>query len=484
MQKIEVHSDAQFSKNSNLKEITISLTASTVGIVSIFIPKLFLETGVILGTILLAVSGILSFITCLMLCQSAKIYKVNSFPSLCKKILGNQSKIVDFFYALNLIGMIISNHTFVSKSITGILTHSIFTHVPHDSEQELCLTLVVLTVVILVTTPYVVSRDLSSLKKLSNYSSFGLLFALLTIVLVFLNPAFFGVHITKFDFSQMKLFDWSGFQMTTGMFLLAMAVHLIVIDIHSELKPQTSKNTFTLLQKSLLISFFIFLSIAWFGYLTVFQDEDVSQLNNYFLFFLVHKHVNSTWIRMAQLMVTLTFMIGNIFAYIPLIKIFESYLTEEKENIVKSKKMQNLSNSEMIEIRDFEKNSKVESSDKTENSEFAGETVNKNQVEKIIESLSTEKGNDKYKNIALSIQVFTVFSLFIIIIKNVSLIVLYNALSAICYPTICLIFPSIFYMAARSKKSTLSFHDKFISLSVIVIGMASLVFMVSGLGKN
>lgn len=483
MKTLEVTSSPSLKENnSNLKEITISLATSTVGIVSIFIPKLFIETGIVLGTLLLTASSMLSFIGCLMLCQAAKIYKVNSFPSLCKIILGKRSQIVDFFYALYLIGMIISNHTFVSKSLTGILTHTIFIHIPHDSELELCLTLSILTIVILVTTPYVTSKDLSSLKKISNYSSFGLFFSLLTILMIFLCPSNFGVDVKPFDFSNLKLFDWGGFQLTTGMFLLAMAIHLIVIDVHSELQPATSRNTFSLLANALGVSFIVFLCIAWFGYLTVFQDPDVDQVNNYFLFFLVHKHVDSSWIRLAQVLVTFTFMIGNIFAYIPLIKIFESYLTEENSKNNKSNTLTHLNNVEHIEIKDFEK--KPINSIDPEDRQLAGETVNSQEVNKIIKTLASGKGSDSYKNTALGIQVFIVISLFFIIVKNISLIVLYNTLSAICYPTICLIFPSIFYMSAKAKISSLESRDKFISYSIIVIGIASLFFMVSGLSAN
>jgi amino acid permease len=483
MKNFEMTSTPSVKGNdSNLKQITISLATSTVGIVSIFIPKLFIETGIVLGTILLTASSILSFITCLMLCQSAKVYKVGSFPSLCKIILGKQSTIVDFFYALYLVGMIISNHTFVSKSLTGILTHTIFIHVPHDSELELCLTLSVLTIVILVTTPYVTSKDLSSLKKISNYSSFGLFFSLLTILMIFLFPDHFGVHVEPFDLSHLKLFDWNGFQLTTGMFLLAMAVHLIVIDVHSELQPATARNTFSLLANALGVSFVLFLCIAWLGYLTVFQDPEVDQVNNYFLFFLVHKHVDSSWIRLAQVLVTFTFMIGNIFAYIPLIKIFESYLVNNTVNQYKSNELQNLNNTEHIEIKDFEK--KPISSTDIEERQLAGETVNSQEVSKIIQTLSSSKGPDTYKNTALGIQVFIIISLFFIIVKNISLIALYNTLSAICYPTICLIFPAIFYMSAKEKVSSLETKDKFISYSIIVIGIASLFFMVSGLSAN
>jgi amino acid permease len=483
MQTIAQETSPSSKRNSsNLNEITISLTTSVVGIVSIFIPKLFSETGVILGSLLLSASAILSFITCLMLCQSAKIYEVTSFPSLCKIILGNQSKIVDFFYALNLVGMIISNHTFVSKSLTGILTHTVFVHVPHGSELELCLTLSVLTLVILITTPYVTSRDLSSLKKLSNYSSFGLIFSLLTIVLIFFSPDSFGVEVQPFDVDKLKLFDWAGFQLTTGMYLLAMAVHLIVIDVHSELKPVTAKNTFNLLSNALTASFLIFLSIAWFGYLTVFQDPDVGQINNFFLFFLVHKHVDSSWIRLAQVLVTLTFMIANIFAYIPLIKIFENYMLESKTTTNKFEMVGSSNTPTQISMNDVEANSST--STETDPAHLAGEMVNKQEVHQIIQTLSVNKGPDLYKNIALIIQLFIVVSLFFIIVKDISLIVLYNALSAICYPTICLIFPSIFYLSAKKKISALETKDKFLSYSVITVGIASLLFMVSGLTAN
>ena len=520
--KTAERADIKSNKNpkNNITTISLNLTCATVGLVLIFIPKLFFETGVILGTLMLIISGILSFITCLMLTQSSIICGASSFPELCQKIMGKYSSIVEFFFALNLLGMIIGNPTFVSDSISGIFIHLFFPSISVGSKQENYMNLLVMFATTLLIVPFIISKDISSLKKISTYSAIGYLIALYAVITVFFFPKSYEIDRPSLSLEKMEYLNWEGLTTATGMFFLAMAVHVVVIDIHSQLRPRNEVNTFKLISRSHTIAFVIFYTIGLLGYLCVYQDPQASSLNNFFLFFLVHKKINSIVLRMAQLGLTFCFAIGNIFAYLPLIKIVENFiilikketLTEKKKHLksieLADNEQQSITNGNSgmitkneISISDFESSnqrSKMESNEeimivnesdgyksRTQNKLSGNSTINdpvsKDKLDDIIVSIKVTQGETLYKKIALFLQGFIMTLLFIIIKNKISLYVVFNIVSAICYPTICMIFPSLFFMATIKKKRDLTTEEKGIGLGVILIGIGVLFFMVINL---
>lgn len=520
----------------NITSISLNMTCATVGLVIIFIPKLFLETGLILGSLMLVISGILSFITCLMLTQAAMIFRAGSFPELCRKIMGKYSLIVEFFFSLNLLGNIIGNHTFISKSVSGMLLHLLFPSISVDTQQEVNFDLLLMFVLTLCIIPFITSRDTSSLKKISAYSALGYVVAMFAVCTVFFFPWAYHIDRPPLSLEKMELLNWEGLTTATGMFFLAMAVHVVVIDIHSQLKPLDEIHTFKLFTKAHINSFLIFYLIGVLGFLCVYQDPQASSLNNFFLFFLAHKKVPSVVLRLAQMGLTFCIGIGNIFAYLPLIKIIENVI------IMIHKEDRQEATQAPIELGDIEKNtlnsksgmisksniniSQAETQDETqeigdEDKEIKDEkniklteknegeiidqsrkqisgyelrtqnsvqsnsredvNVSQVQIQDIMLNIELTQGELLYKKIAIYLQVSIITMLFLIIKNRVSLYVVFNVVSAICYPTICLIFPSLFFMAAVKKTRKLTPEEKGISIGIILIGIGVLFFMVVNL---
>jgi amino acid permease len=505
-------------EKNNITPISLNMTCATVGLVIIFIPKLFLETGFILGTLMLVISGILSFITCLMLCQASMTFGAKSFPELCRKIMGKYSLIVEFFFALNLLGNIIGNHTFISKSVSGMLSHLFFPSISVGSQQETYFTILTMFVMTLAIVPYIISKDISSLKKISTYSALGYVIAMFAVITLFLFPSLYGVERPPLSFEKMELLNWEGLTTATGMFFLAMAVHVVVIDIHSQLKPLNEVNTFKLFTVAHRNSFLIFYTIGLLGFLCVYQDPQASSLNIFYLFFLVHKKIHSSVLRLTQIGLTFCIGIGNIFAYLPLIKIIENII----KMIYKEELEKNRENEKQMELPDVEKSSMAGNNtmisqhstdisafeskdeiDKTPSNEkimvFEDEGYNsriqkklsKNSLEEanvsnvpiqeILTTMKITQGETLYKKIALYLQGTIILMLFFIIKNKISLYVVFNIVSAICYPTICLIFPSLFFMVSIKKKRELTTEEKGICYGIVLIGIGVLFFMVINL---
>ena len=494
--------------SNNLDAITITLVSSTVGIVSIFMPKLLLTTGLLLGSCLLAMSGIFSYLTCHMLCSSARVRQVNSFPALCHSVLGKHASFVEILYALFLLGNIISNHVFVCKSYAGVLAHSIFPSIREGSEIYVDFTLLLLILINIAIVPFITSEDLTALKKISKLSGLFLLTAFIIVVATFMFPSSLGITVPEFNFANMPLVDWAGLKNTCGMLFLSMSIHPVVIDIHSELTPQSAKQTFLLIKRNSIFSFCLFLGFGLFGFLAVYQDELVGQVNNYFLFFLAHKKIHSVVLRIAQSMITFAFLVGNIFAYIPLIKIFDkifSKSTKGKDNSNRSEALKenapdkyipqikptpldahNLSTDQntsmstntsqddsQIQIKDFENAPKIKQSNL--------KVISAGKLDKIYQDVTINEVASNYKKIAITLEAGIVILLFIIIKNRVPLYVVYNIVSAVCYPTMCLMIPGIIYLKVFSDQRKLTDVEKFTCYGVIGFGCFIFIFMINNL---
>lgn len=321
---------------SNFKSIFFTLVTSTLGLSTLYMPKLLLETGMILGISMLIFSGLLCYITCSFLCQAARKMGATSYTMLTKIILGRYSFIVDVFYILNLFGIIISNQTFVSKTLSGCIARVFFNKVSHDSITFMYISTATIFLTNLAILPFIISRNLTRLKKLSKFTILGFSFALATIIATYLIPDFFGFSIAPLDLSKLKWANFSGLKTTSGMYLLSMAIHLVIIDIDSELKPSTQKNSFLLVLLNKITCFFIYTCISVYGFLAIYQSPKIDQLNNYFLFFLMHQNLNHYVLRTAHILITLSILFSSTFYYIPLIKFFNSLVDEEAYGVFKN----------------------------------------------------------------------------------------------------------------------------------------------------
>ena len=69
---------------------------------------------------------------------------------------------------------------------------------------------------------------------------------------------------------------------------------------------------------------------------------------------------------------------------------------------------------------------------------------------------STPAFDSLYKKIALCIESVVLVSLLILILKKVSLFKVFNVVTAFCFPTICLITPTYYYITSIKKFRALS----------------------------
>jgi amino acid permease len=316
------------NSRSNFKTIFFTLVTSTMGVVTLFMPKLLLETGIVLGIGMLMFSAWLCYVTCTYLTEASRKFNASSYTNLTKIILGRYAFIVDIFYVINLFGIILTNQTFVSKTLSGSIKRIFFSEVDDNSPVVLYIKLSVMLISNLVIIPFIISRNLTNLKKLSKFTLVGFSFALLTILATYLVPSFFGFQIEPINLEKFKMFNFSGLKITYGMYLLCMAIHLVVIDINYELRPGTFRQSQKLIFFNKLTCFCLYGCISVWGFLAIYQNPKIEKLNNYFIFFLVHQNLDHYILRTAHIVITLSILFSNIFYYIPLIKYFNSKVND------------------------------------------------------------------------------------------------------------------------------------------------------------
>jgi hypothetical protein len=90
-------------------------------------------------------------------------------------------------------------------------------------------------------------------------------------------------------------------------------------------------------------------------------------------------------------------------------------------------------------------------------------------------SVATKKIDCLYKRIALVVESVVLVSLLILILKKVSLFKVFNVVSAFCFPTICVITPTYYYICSIKKTRNLKFSEYFFTGSIIIVGIFILI---------
>ena len=98
-----------------------------------------------------------------------------------------------------------------------------------------------------------------------------------------------------------------------------------------------------------------------------------------------------------------------------------------------------------------------------------------------MEFKTNNKFNSIYKKVAIVIEIIVLVALLIIILKKCSLFTVFNVVSSICFPTVCVIVPTYFYICSIKLQRRLTFVEKSITYPVIVIGFIILILSVYNL---
>lgn len=100
-------------------------------------------------------------------------------------------------------------------------------------------------------------------------------------------------------------------------------------------------------------------------------------------------------------------------------------------------------------------------------------------------SYATQNDSDifkeTYKKVAIVLESMILVVVLIIILKKVSLYQVFNVVTAVCYPTICLIIPSYFYTRAIKQDRQLTMSEHASAVGISIVGVCILVLSIYNL---
>jgi hypothetical protein len=281
----------------------------------------------------------------------------------------------------------------------------------------------------------------------------------------------------------MDLVKWEGLRTTSGMYLLSMAIHLVIIDIHSELRPKSTSPNLFLVMLNKITCFIIYACISIYGFLAIYQAPKIEKLHNYFLFFLVHQKLEHVILRVAHIVITLSIMYSNIFCYIPLIKYFNSLVNKDSKIVFEQEGSLYQTSPVKTNPKWTHHNSiaSPKEEDMTSLSKELSENVDNPEPDHFSIATSLQSTSEEfdllYKKVAIFVEMIVLVCLMFLILRQISIFRVFNILSTVCFPIVSVIVPSVFYMYALKKNGSMNFIEYFFAGTFILIGATIFVLL-------
>ena len=432
---IELNDPSRPESGSNIFSSTLTLFANTIGITLLLMPKLYNTLGIILGLIVLIVTAAVNFFTTHILARVADTVDAKSYHEVAFRLLSFRTPF-NFFYFSLMIGNIICYHIFVLSSLMTTL-EIVFPH-QHNTALKLSLQFLMTGITNLMVLPFLYSKNLGRIRRLTKFASAAIVLGAQVIIIAYFFPELLGLETKSFPWATYDMFNPKGLYVSFGFILLSFCNHLVVVELNHEIRPKTACASKRICLMNVVLSILTYFSISLCGYLTMWDHQDINKMDNYLVFVLKHTHRPSSSIHLFSLLVLSGVAMANVTNYIPLIR----YISFRNCLVYTGEEGRTMTASEEVEAS-------IRTKETTTSIFF------------LIWAMTT-----------------TVFLL------NFNVDFVFNAVSAISAPMICIILPAFFGLRAfKMRKLQLSFKEQIVLWNVILFGFAVLGFSVFSLFK-
>lgn len=439
--------DIKCESRSNYFSSLGALISNTVGVTVLQMPKLFYESGIIMGIAQIVGIGLLTYLSGSVLCSTAIHTKSRSYSELITRILGDRQSIPIFLFFLLLVGNIICYHTFVLKNIAHMLRYLFDLQLESGSLEFACFAIGLTVWEHLLILPFLFSRKLKIVRILTSASSAAILIGVITIIAIYIWPHFFELKISSIDWERVELYKLDGLSVSIGYYLLSFCFHLSVIDVAQELRPSSLTAADKIVFANYLIAVIVYIAVSCAGYFTVYLDGELGSMTNYLTYFVVEKQNKSSLLSIANFFVLLSITFANILNYVPLIKLFKSKFNKKQVN-TSQRTLESLG-----------------------------------QLSSAIELDSTTlKKHEEYQKKNTRI-IWIIFGLILIIhvlleLFRVSLDIIFDFVGALCGPLVLLVLPGVIQIvfiqtkrSSTSKESLSSYSELALGYFLIAVGL-------------
>lgn len=323
----DIEISKKYIKTKNNLKVTLKqkinfaviLASNSIALSSLTYPSGVANCGLILFLFLMLIALSINFLSGYLLVFCAEKKKAKSYTHLIRIMLGKYKIIVDLFYFIANLGIILSSILTFSDFMTGI-----FSQVNNEiiSSKKSLFWIFIPNIFLI---PILLRRNLEDMKYFSYIAVFAV------ILLAFYTFYLFCVR-DPINWSEVVLFKPEGSFNVFNLLLFGYMNQQNLIDIFEELKKKNLKTFKHILkiQNSLLT--LVYLSIAVFGYLRFYDHKDVKN-KNIFAFDLEKTY---TYV-FVNFFVGLSVLLSMIVTFKPtkdlLISYFETNFEEDKKKI-------------------------------------------------------------------------------------------------------------------------------------------------------
>ena len=408
------------SVTANYFSSSATLMTSTVGVTILLMPKLFHQTGIILGSFQILTIGILIYFSTSMLCKAARLTNSKSYYETMISLAGHYRNLTNILYLLLLFGNTLVYSTFALKNLIPIINFAFHLNFSSDSIELMLLATIVTILCNFMILPFLFLRKLKIIKVISNVCASAVFFSFVAIIFLFCFPEWFEMKREQIHWNELNLWKTEGMFVCIGYYLLSFCFQQIAIEVSEEISPRTAYSTEKVIFANVLVSVLIYLTVSFVGYLIIYRDPDLDQMNNFITFLILERKNPSKILFVIDVMVCVSVVFANILNFIPTIKYLKARFNKKPEHL---SRLQFLNDSE-ISLMDSE------------------------------QELKKEMKHYNKKNTLIVWMIFMAVLIvnLVIIVFDFKLDFVFNLVSAIGGPAVLIVFPACFYLASLTNE--------------------------------
>lgn len=244
----------------------VNMANSIVGVSILSMPYCFKETGLVLGILLVLLSGLVTKKTCMFLIRSAIMARRRSYEFLAFHVFGVSGKLfVELCMILFLIGICISFHVVMGDLAPAIIARLMDIE---NSPSLRCTLLIGVTV--LVVLPLCLLRNLDSLASMSA-CSIGFYFFLILVILWHAFPKLMDGSW----YHMAELFRPSGALQVLPICMLGLSCQSNVFEIYDSIPDPDVPKMRSVVNHAVNLCCALYISVGFLGYVA-FVDQDLA----------------------------------------------------------------------------------------------------------------------------------------------------------------------------------------------------------------
>lgn len=422
-QNIDQSQNLSINRKSNYFSSFTTLLTSTIGVTILLMPKLFHQGGILFCSIQILIIGLLIYLSTSMLCAVAFATKSSSYHEVITNMSGKYKFLPNAFYLLLLCGNILVYHVFVIKNLVPMVNSLLKLNFIEGSFEWTLFAIGLILISHFSILPFIFSRKLRIVKKISNISSIAVMFSVVIIIIAFIDPKLFGLEHNQIEWRFVDYYKFDGLFICAGYYLLSFTFQQIVVEVSNEIHPKTAFSSDLIIFGNCMFSAFLYIIVSFAGYLSVYNGINLDSMNNYITYLIINLNNQNKWLYVTNFIVILNVSFANILNYIPTIKFLNSKF-----------------NSKELKLKRFEQStSNIHTIDHS-----------KNGIENICQY--------KLKNrmIVWFLFCFVLILTLLITIFDLKMDTIFNLVSAVGGPVVLIVMPSTFYFLALRRKIIIS----------------------------